>query len=1421
MGLAPKDLRLRFIIFQLIQTIRFVHARSLCFDELSPTSIEVDNDLWATFRLQWSSRLMASDERRRALSRRPSNNQRSLPFIPISPLLGSGPVVDVYDSDDEFDPYVLAQVDFDTKKTRPMDLLDASLMKERYADEAVHHASAKLDSIVAASRRSVIDRPPGYDVPLTVQWIEGKISNFEYIMAINAAAGRQLSDVQHHPVLPWVTNFSVDPTQGVYDASALRDLTKTKFRLSKGDRQLETTFQHSEPPHHVPEILAELTYTIYIARRAPMHVLQRVVRSYFVPEHYPHSMARMYEWSPDECIPEFYMDPSVFESIHKDVGLNDIELPEFAPTPSEFIRYHRSILESNHVSTHLHTWIDLTFGCFLTGQNAIDNLNVPLQHAINPRESCGGPPDLLKHPGFVVLFDRPHPRRMVAAETPDGGPGLSEDNVASAASSRKSGAFAVDTDKESIKKSMLLFSSLKSDPVDFSIPNLSSSAPPGTPAERSASGTEFGSGLFPSAAASPALLSSSPLAGAGGSLFDGGIARQDKFSVAPSLIQNDPDNSSAILKYAGSIRIQTDTDERVMKQLLSSRHRVDALQFAHKYSAELEPAYTIPLSSARPVGSSNAEGEEEGAPVETSTAEAAPRRFDSTFFCRLTDLEASVASAWADAFAQSSGSSSKPLSAAALDRLQQTDMQSLGLIIAYMYSGAPMFSASEARRHAGADHSSVSATVLSQLYGNTELSAAPLVVKRLISLLLSGDERARPSANEILISCMMADKSSSREEESFLSPPIVFRDAESDIEAQWNKRSSILRCDFLKDNCGYLFPSYFATAFTFISKLKCASSGSLRIRNLIANLDVLDSLPLDGISLVLPHVLACLRDPEPFLQDSALGSGDLEGGTADSPRQTAQLISEYHKIFDALAARLGVFSTEVIIIPHVVAFLENLRSPDLLRRLILGYLPQVLLKRAGARCFFRLFLPQLVTWMISGNLLILLKNRRKSFYQSGHLPLWASQDVDSFEVSEWLIHTATQAQIQDVQEAAVAAIVALSATAALGPALSLRFVLPAVLCLIGNPSLAVAGYYAEPLAFQSRRFEISSVDRQRNDPAESDMHDDLQGSESNGIASIADTPIEELNEIIDSLATYDEQHMYAVRALESMCLQAGIMPTVELVLPYLLQNILPSVENLVSTSPVVSASANACILEIAHTVLSILPLLSPAIVVNSFFVRQKSGSCLLNLLLAVPIPRCSVLLKKSTSVADDVTAASVPPTSREFNDLVQFFRSYRAFIELCRLITALSSHVGSALTLEHVIPVVDKFFGVFVSSFSALPVMSAAMSHAFNIGVQLFIPLVQLIGPEAFSTAASNLNPRLEMWLMSTASGVLGRSPPLPSNILPEVVSESERKLESREGRLTRFMQWLSAPAQSPSQAKRDKPASVAGPTGTADGNQK
>lgn len=68
-----------------------------------------------------------------------------------------------------------------------------------------------------------------------------------------------------------------------------------------------------------------------------------------------------------------------FSSGHKQSGvkLGDVVLPPWAKgDPREFIRLHRKALECDYVSSRLHEWIDLIFGCKQRGSTARDAVNV-------------------------------------------------------------------------------------------------------------------------------------------------------------------------------------------------------------------------------------------------------------------------------------------------------------------------------------------------------------------------------------------------------------------------------------------------------------------------------------------------------------------------------------------------------------------------------------------------------------------------------------------------------------------------------------------------------------------------------------------------------------------------------------------------------------------------------------------------------------------------------------------------------------------------------------------------------------------------------------------------------------------------------------------------------------------------------------
>lgn len=350
-----------FIIYQLLQTLLTMHDRSLTIGDITLDDIYVTENLWIQIIPRMSSNLHIQD----VLKTNKVQVQN----------------VDCRSSGHNYD----------------------------CSQRCTNCARKSYDKVTLTNKENL--------AKLCELWVEGQISNFTYLSALNGRAGRKQGEPNNHHVFPWITDFSSRC------GNNWRDLTKSKFRLNKGDRQLDLTFENfqTQVPHHVSDVLSSITYYVYMARRTPKAILCKNVRTVWVPAEYPSSIQRLQEWTPDECIPELFSDPLVFKSIHED--LCDLDLPPWSSSPEDFIERHREALESSYVSERLHHWIDLTFGykyvanlitessltsCLLcsrlSGSAAVKSKNVCLQ-LVDEHTN-------LTNSGIVQLFSHPHPARM-------------------------------------------------------------------------------------------------------------------------------------------------------------------------------------------------------------------------------------------------------------------------------------------------------------------------------------------------------------------------------------------------------------------------------------------------------------------------------------------------------------------------------------------------------------------------------------------------------------------------------------------------------------------------------------------------------------------------------------------------------------------------------------------------------------------------------------------------------------------------------------------------------------------------------------------------------------------------------------------------------------------------------------------------
>lgn len=323
---------------------------------------------------------------------------------------------------------------------------DSAIGEDSWRIEAVRNQSDEMQTF--GSRFTSVFAQTNAN-PATRKWMRGEISNFHYLMLVNTMAGRTFNDLTQYPVFPWVLADYTSEELDLTNPRTFRDLTKpmgcqdparqAEFK-DRYQSFAEMGDERSPPFHYGTHYSSAMIVTSYLTRVQPF------VHSYLLlqggsfdhPDRLFYSVERA--WSSAsrenmtdvrELIPEFFYLPEfLLNHNHYDFGsrqggaaIDTVELPPWAKgDPKIFIAKHREALESEHVSRHLHQWIDLVFGQKQRGEAALEAANVfhhLSYHGAKDLDTIDDPVERLATIGIIhnfgqtphQVFQRTHPAR--------------------------------------------------------------------------------------------------------------------------------------------------------------------------------------------------------------------------------------------------------------------------------------------------------------------------------------------------------------------------------------------------------------------------------------------------------------------------------------------------------------------------------------------------------------------------------------------------------------------------------------------------------------------------------------------------------------------------------------------------------------------------------------------------------------------------------------------------------------------------------------------------------------------------------------------------------------------------------------------------------------------------------------------------
>ncbi|KAB0797363.1 hypothetical protein PPYR_08357 [Photinus pyralis] len=279
---------------------------------------------------------------------------------------------------------------------------------------------------------------------MTLQWQNGYVSNYDYLLYINSLADRTINDLTQYPVFPWVVADYKSKTLDLNNPETYRDLSKPIGALNADRLQkLMERFEEMSFPKFIygSHYSTPAFVLFYLVRFYPHYVLCLQNGRFDHPDRmfnscedvYRNCLTNMSDFK--ELIPEFYDVEQGGEFLVNSMGINlgvrfdgskvgDVQLPPWANSPKHFIRALRDALESDYVSERLHLWIDLIFGFKQRGDEAEEAKNLFYYLCYEGSVDLDSIGDLNKRRALEVqimefgqipkqLFKVPHPQRKV------------------------------------------------------------------------------------------------------------------------------------------------------------------------------------------------------------------------------------------------------------------------------------------------------------------------------------------------------------------------------------------------------------------------------------------------------------------------------------------------------------------------------------------------------------------------------------------------------------------------------------------------------------------------------------------------------------------------------------------------------------------------------------------------------------------------------------------------------------------------------------------------------------------------------------------------------------------------------------------------------------------------------------------------